>query len=220
MIVYLPFTALILVSHFTCGASGLDGIVDLQAANTTERNQTFTVSTNNSTTKPNNVTSSLYADEKTWIEDELESNHTSAVITEDDESFQEQEDKFPGQHCHQELLVESSHFYCGETFHQEMKFISTEKWCILKNIIRPYHEMTVCLEEVSHLVGCYFPNPDIQDFFLFIHSTYFQNCSKGEGGEEFLEDAPHGLVVLLTIVPVGFVPVLVYLVVWKSKGQV
>uniref|UniRef100_A0A3Q1FW50 Receptor activity-modifying protein 3-like n=1 Tax=Acanthochromis polyacanthus TaxID=80966 RepID=A0A3Q1FW50_9TELE len=206
-------------NRLPCRPSTLAGIVDLQAANLTERNQTFTLSTNNNNTrKPNNVTSSLYSDEKTQIEDELESNYTSAVITEDDESFQEQENIFPGQHCHQELLAESTH-YCGETFHQEMESISPEKWCILENVIRPYHEMTNCLEKLTRLFGCYFPNPDIQDFFLFIHSTYFHNCSKGGEGEEFLEDAPHSLVVVLTIIPVGFVLVLIYLVVWMSKVQ-
>ncbi|XP_008293616.1 receptor activity-modifying protein 1 [Stegastes partitus] len=219
MILYLPFAALILVSRVACDASG---IVDLQALNVTERNQTFTLSQDvNNTTKPNNATSSLFADNKTRIEDELERNGTSA-ITEEDEGFQEQENEFPSRHCDQYQLVHFSHNYCGENFHQEMKAISSEEWCILENVISPYNDLTVCLEHVSFLVGCYFPNRDIQDFFLYIHSSYFQNCSRGGGGggEEFPEDAPHGLVVVLTVVPVSFVPVLVYLLVWKSKGRV
>uniref|UniRef100_A0A7N8XDQ6 Si:ch73-334d15.2 n=1 Tax=Mastacembelus armatus TaxID=205130 RepID=A0A7N8XDQ6_9TELE len=80
----------------------------------------------------------------------------------------------------------------------------------------PYNDLTVCLETASHLVNCYYPNPDIQDFFLYIHSKYFHNCTKKEF---LLEDAPHGLVITLTLIPVSLIPMLVYLVIWKSKIQ-
>lgn len=74
----------------------------------------------------------------------------------------------------------------------------------------------MCLENLSNMVGCYYPNPHIQDFFLQIHLEYFQNCSKDE---LLLVDAPHGLVVALTLIPVSLIPGLVYLVVWKNKVQ-
>lgn len=74
----------------------------------------------------------------------------------------------------------------------------------------------MCLERLSHFVDCYYPNPDIEDFFLHVHSLYFHNCSKEE---LLLVDAPDGLVIALTLIPVSLIPVLVYLVVWKSKVQ-
>ncbi|XP_073345892.1 receptor activity-modifying protein 3 [Pagrus major] len=209
MILYLLCTALIL------------RVVDSQTVNVTEeelskveRNQTFT--TDNSTTKPFNMTSSLYKDKKSQTEDQLQNNQTSAVITEDDENFQDQEKYSPGKICHQDLLKNLSHAYCGEAFHAEMQSISTEKWCVMKDIIRPYNDMSLCLETACNVCDCYYPNPDIQDFFLYIHSLYFQKCTS----EELLEtDAPHGVVIILTIIPVSMIPVLVYLVVWKSKSQ-
>lgn len=76
--------------------------------------------------------------------------------------------------------------------------------------------MTDCLEEVSQMVGCYYPHPRIQDFFLEIHSRYFYNCTKEEA---HMMDAPHGVVLVLTLIPVSIIPILVYLVVWKSKVQ-
>lgn len=76
--------------------------------------------------------------------------------------------------------------------------------------------MTKCLEELSQMVGCFYPNADIQDFFLHIHSLYFQNCSNKE---LLLLDAPDGLVIALTLIPVSLIPVLVYLVVFKNKVQ-
>ncbi|XP_028286994.1 receptor activity-modifying protein 1 [Parambassis ranga] len=163
-----------------------------------------------------NGTSSLYQEEKNQLKDNLQSNQTTDVIAEDDESFQDQENLFSGNRCQRDLLVEFSHYYCGEDFHKEMQTINKDTWCVLENIIRPYNNLTVCLERLSHLTGCFFPNPQIQDFFLYIHSIYFKDCTEEE---LVLEDAPHGLVITLTLIPVSLIPILVYMVVWKSKVQ-
>ncbi|XP_039990516.1 receptor activity-modifying protein 1-like [Xiphias gladius] len=212
MILYLLFPLLI------------TGILESQAANMTveewskvEGNQTYSVSTKyNSTIIPGNATSSFYNDEKSQIEEELQNNQTSTVITEDDENFQDQEREFPHRHCRQDILVNISHGICGANFHSEMLTISRENWCLLESITRPYSSMTSCLENLCQMVDCYYPNPDIQDFFLYIHSYYFHNCTKEDLP---FEDAPHELVMALTLIPVSLIPILVYLVVWKSKVQ-
>ncbi|KAM7370388.1 hypothetical protein PAMP_009941 [Pampus punctatissimus] len=208
MIPYLLFSALII------------GAIESQTANMTEEefrnvegNQTFSVSNkNNSEIKPENVTSS-WDKYKSHVEDELQ-NQT--VITEDDESFQEQEEEFPGRHCNEIALIEFSRSICKADFDKQMLTISPEDWCVLENIIRPYNNMTICLERLSSIVNCYYPNSNIQDFFREIHLYYFHNCSTEE--QPFM-DAPHGLVVVLTLIPVSLIPVLVYMVVWKSKVQ-
>ncbi|XP_026172230.1 receptor activity-modifying protein 3 isoform X2 [Mastacembelus armatus] len=146
----------------------------------------------------------------------LKSRKTNQTLNLKHKEFQDQETAFSGQHCKPAHLVNLSHVYCGENFHHKIMNISTEDWCVLENIIRPYNDLTVCLETASHLVNCYYPNPDIQDFFLYIHSKYFHNCTKKEF---LLEDAPHGLVITLTLIPVSLIPMLVYLVIWKSKIQ-
>ncbi|XP_035514235.1 receptor activity-modifying protein 1-like [Morone saxatilis] len=210
MILYLLFPVLIL------------GIVESQTANMTDKewrkadgNLTLIESIANSTMKPFTVTSSLNKDKKSEIVDELQ-NQTATVITEDDENFQDQVTMFPGRRCQQDLLEEYSHILCGKEFHTQMESVSTEDRCVLDNIIRPYHEMTVCLEKLSNLIGCYYPNPIIQEFFVQIHSEYFKNCAE----EELLHpDAPHGVVITLTLIPVCLIPVLVYMVIWKSKVQ-
>ena len=79
---------------------------------------------------------------------------------------------------------------------------------------RPYNNMTLCMEMLSGLLGCYYPNPGVQDFFLHIHSQYFSDCSEEELQ---LSDAPHSVVVVLTLLPVSLIPIPVFLVVWKSK---
>lgn len=77
--------------------------------------------------------------------------------------------------------------------------------------------MALCLEELSYIVHCYYPNPEIQGFFVYMHSLYFHNCTVEE--EVLLEDAPYELVVALTLVSVSLIPILIYLVVWNSKVQ-
>ncbi|XP_017293566.1 uncharacterized protein LOC108248989 [Kryptolebias marmoratus] len=208
MTIYLLLPALVL------------GSVASQSAGTTERrlddvlNQTFTVfPTKHSPTEPNNQTSFLHRDE-TAEPEELNWNRSSAVITEDDESFQEQESEFPHRLCRRDLLVPLRNIYCGEPFHAEMQKIPPEDRCVLENVIRPYNDLTVCLEILTSQIECYYPNPDTEDFFLDIHSSYFHNCTEEE--EAQAEDAPTSLVVALTIIPVSFIPVLVYLSVRKS----
>uniref|UniRef100_A0A3Q3K6X3 Uncharacterized protein n=1 Tax=Monopterus albus TaxID=43700 RepID=A0A3Q3K6X3_MONAL len=129
------------------------------------------------------------------------------------ESFQDQETNYSGIRCNEYMQVEFSRSICGTHFSKKMMEVSTENWCDLENIIKPYHELTLCLEQLSVLAGCYYPNSNIQDFFLVIHSHYFQNCT-----EELLllEDAPHSLVITLTLISVSLIPILVYVVVWKK----
>ncbi|MEQ2175216.1 hypothetical protein GOODEAATRI_015808 [Goodea atripinnis] len=87
------------------------------------------------TEKPKNETS-FYKDELKAIENELEKNNTFLVISEDNENFQDQKNEFLHQHCHQDLLINLSHVYCGEPFHAEMHNIHADEWCVLKSIIR------------------------------------------------------------------------------------
>ncbi|XP_034563434.1 receptor activity-modifying protein 1-like [Notolabrus celidotus] len=201
------------------------GVVEAQTANTTEgelsrtqENQTFITSTtaNYSTVKPGNLTSSLLTDLQRQVENELLNNQTFPEVSEENEDFQDQEILFPGRHCDHEKLVEFSHYFCGDLFHVEMMSIKPEDWCVLNKIIWAYNNMSHCLEKLADLVGCYYPNPNIHDFFIEIHSIYFHNCTNDE---LLLVDAPHWLVITLTLIPVSLIPVLVYLVVWKSKFQ-
>lgn len=52
------------------------------------------------------------------------------------ENFQDQDILLPAGHCHQGLLVQHINIICGAAFETEMLSISTEKWCVLKDIIR------------------------------------------------------------------------------------
>nr|XP_057924472.1 uncharacterized protein LOC131126207 [Doryrhamphus excisus] len=152
-------------------------------------------------------------DHLSQIQNQLE-NQTRLVVGEDEENFQDYEDHLSGARCQQDLLVEASHVMCGSAFHQHMEHLGPDERCILDNVIRAYNDMTLCLEALAHWAGCFYPNANIQDFFLLVHSSYFLQCS---GEERHLEDAPYWLSVALTLGTVAVIPVLVYLVGWRSK---
>ncbi|XP_006793293.1 receptor activity-modifying protein 3-like [Neolamprologus brichardi] len=198
MILYLLLSAFVL------------GTVTSQSANSTAekldevgRNQTF-----NSTLKPKNVTSTFY-EEKKAVEDKLQSNQGS-VITEDEESFQDEENKITGENCNRTLLQLFSSSYCGEIFHQNMWDIGRDNWCVQERFISAYSDLTHCVEYLAKMVGCFFPNPDIQDFFIDIHLKFFQNCTNEN--DPMTEDAPQKVVIGLTLLSVSFIPIMVYLV--------
>lgn len=184
-------------------------VMESQTVVTLEGNRTFNLL--NETAEPTNV--SWTRDERNQMEGKLMSNQTSDIITEEDERFQDQGSRSLSRKCMQEELVFFSHIYCGDPFHADMLSIGTENWCLLQNVIRPYHILTHCLEKLSEIFGCFYPNSDTQEFFLDVHSLYFHNCSR----EEFpVEDAPDSVVATLTLIPISIIPLLVYLLVRSS----
>nr|XP_029485465.1 receptor activity-modifying protein 1-like [Oncorhynchus nerka] len=145
---------------------------------------------------------------------QLQSNVSSNVTFEDNESFQDQEYSAVFRHCNESLLEHFSYIICWNQFHSEMTDINNELWCEWDLVIRPYNELTRCIESLTTNLGCYFPNQVVQDFFIQIHSSFFQACPEEE---QLFPDAPSGVVLTLTLIPVSLIPVLVFLVVWKSK---
>ncbi|XP_035261070.1 receptor activity-modifying protein 1-like [Anguilla anguilla] len=131
---------------------------------------------------------------------------------EDDESFQEQE-KFLGSHCNENLL-ELYSTDCRLLFQEDMLDTNKELWCDWQSVIRPYDKLTVCLEYITGKLDCFYPNHIVEKVFLQAHSFYFQYCRDQEDG---FNDPPHYVSVSLTLVPVCLIPILVSLVVWKSK---
>lgn len=208
MIGYLFVPALII----GIGASRTASVTESERSNQT----LGTFDKDHSSVNVSNGTSGLTEHELIKTENGLQKNRTFEVIPQDDERFQETEDELVVGHCKDNMLDQHSHEICGVDFYAKMLAISLEDRCVMENIVRPYYELTKCLEDLSTLVGCFYPNPSVQDYFLHIHSYFFQNCSTDALP---IEDAPQWLVVALTLIPVSFIPILVYVVVWKSKVQ-
>ncbi|XP_058476996.1 receptor activity-modifying protein 1-like [Solea solea] len=188
----------------------ITGVEESQQTNNTDVTQAETNQTSTLFTDASNLTVSLETSE---IEAKLQDNETS-VITEDEDAFMEQ--PFTTKRCQHDLLLSYSHIYCEDHFDHQMLELGSEKWCHLDSVTGAYSEVTTCMEKLTGLVDCFYPNTYTQDFFLSVHARYFKNCGKDE---LVFEDAPHWVMMVLTLIPVSLIPILVCLVIWKSKVQ-
>ena len=75
-----------------------------------------------------------------------------------------------------------------------------------------YNNFTICTEEIAECLLIPWPNPMVEDTFLKIHATYFHACPTEE-----LSDPPPGIVFALVMTPICLIPVMVMLVVLKTK---
>lgn len=76
-----------------------------------------------------------------------------------------------------------------------------------------YSNLSLCTEEMSDCLQIPWPNPLVEDFFVDIHSAYFKECPT----EEFSDPTP-ATVFALVITPICLIPVMVSLVVLKTKN--
>nr|XP_055038638.1 receptor activity-modifying protein 2-like [Misgurnus anguillicaudatus] len=131
---------------------------------------------------------------------------------EDQENFQNQERYHVFNYCFEEALRQYGQFYCWAKFNESMILLGEENWCNVKMIVRSYHELTDCLETSSSMCSCYYPNHVVEQLFVMIHKQYFHSCS-----DEELPDAPAGVVLTATLLPIVLIPFMVYIVVLKSS---
>ncbi|XP_016146871.1 uncharacterized protein [Sinocyclocheilus grahami] len=134
------------------------------------------------------------------------------VTYEDNEDFQTQDVQIRFGHCHEEMLKDYGR-NCSQIFSEIMSELGEENWCNREMVIRYYSSLTMCMEVISHMSGCFYPNRVVEQLFVRIHQQYFSLCSN----EEDLLDAPAGVVLVATLLPILLIPFIVYTVVWKSS---
>ncbi|XP_061567761.1 receptor activity-modifying protein 2 isoform X2 [Cololabis saira] len=102
---------------------------------------------------------------------------------------------------------------CLFTFKNEMEPLNSSDWCIWGKVNRLYSNLSQCTEDMSDCLLIPWPNPLVEQTFVDIHSTYFQECPT----EEF-NDPPPSVVFALVITPICLIPLMVSLVVLKTKN--
>ena len=76
-----------------------------------------------------------------------------------------------------------------------------------------YSNLSNCTEEISDCLLIPWPNPLVEQTFVGIHSTFFKECPSEE-----LSDPEPFIVFALVITPICLIPVMVSLVVLKTKN--
>ncbi|XP_043082285.1 receptor activity-modifying protein 2-like [Puntigrus tetrazona] len=115
-------------------------------------------------------------------------------------------------HCHEETLKQYGRL-CWEAFNDSMSKLGKEDWCNMEMVIRNYHKLDECMEYICSMLGCFYPNRVMEQLFVDIHQQFFTHCNN----EEDLPDAPAGVVLVSTLLPILLIPFIVYIVVWKSS---
>ncbi|KAM7371904.1 hypothetical protein PAMP_009105 [Pampus punctatissimus] len=102
---------------------------------------------------------------------------------------------------------------CLNGFKHAMASLNNTNWCIWGNVSGYYSSLSHCTEEISDCLLIPWPNPLVEQTFVKIHSDFFKNCSTEEPS-----DPPPAIVFALVITPICLIPVMVSLVVLKTKN--
>ncbi|KAM8845526.1 receptor activity-modifying protein 2 [Spinachia spinachia] len=102
---------------------------------------------------------------------------------------------------------------CMYIFDAEMALLNSTEWCTWSNVGGLYSNLSHCTEEISDCLLIPWPNPLVEQTFVDVHSSRFKDCPSQE-----LSDPPPMIVFALVITPICLIPVMVSLVVLKTKN--
>ncbi|XP_041813133.1 receptor activity-modifying protein 2 isoform X2 [Chelmon rostratus] len=102
---------------------------------------------------------------------------------------------------------------CLYNYEVKMASINSSDWCVWGNVSGLYSNLSLCTEEISDCLLIPWPNPLVEQTFVNIHSRFFKDCPTEE-----LSDPPPVIVFALVITPICLIPVMVSLVVLKTKN--
>ncbi|XP_041829054.1 receptor activity-modifying protein 2 [Melanotaenia boesemani] len=104
-------------------------------------------------------------------------------------------------------------YFCLNRFENAMSSMNSTDWCIWGNVNSLYSNLSFCTEEISDCLVIPWPNWLVEQTFVDIHYKFFKECPT----EEF-SDPPPAIVFALVITPICLIPVMVGLVVLKTKN--
>ncbi|XP_029013618.1 receptor activity-modifying protein 2 isoform X2 [Betta splendens] len=76
-----------------------------------------------------------------------------------------------------------------------------------------YSNFSLCTEEMSDCLRIPWPNSQVERLFVDVHHEYFRDCPSEE-----LSDPPEAVVFALAMTPICLIPIMVSLVVLKTKN--
>ncbi|XP_061701627.1 receptor activity-modifying protein 2 isoform X2 [Syngnathoides biaculeatus] len=102
---------------------------------------------------------------------------------------------------------------CLCNFDTAMAALNATDWCAWGNVSGFYSNLSLCTENISDCLSIPWPNPLVEQTFVDIHHKFFKDCP----AEELSDPAPP-IVFALVITPILLIPVMVSLVVLKTKN--
>ncbi|XP_033911363.1 receptor activity-modifying protein 2 isoform X1 [Acipenser ruthenus] len=113
-------------------------------------------------------------------------------------------------HCY-DMIID---IICWEKFNHSMYSLDKGSWCTWNNVSSLYSNFTLCTERMADCLGIPWPNKLIEDYFVHLHSKYFKYCDFFN----VYRDPPEKIVLALILTPISIIPLMVAVVVWKTKN--
>ncbi|MBZ3884255.1 Receptor activity-modifying protein 1 [Sciurus carolinensis] len=115
------------------------------------------------------------------------------------------------QDTHYSTLVQER---CLTRFQKDMEAVGEALWCDWGKTIRSYGELTDCTRNVAEKLGCFWPNTEVDRFFVTVHRHYFSICALSGRA---VQDPSSGILCPFIVVPIMVTLLVTALVVWRSK---
>ncbi|CAK6964409.1 receptor activity-modifying protein 1 isoform X2 [Scomber scombrus] len=104
--------------------------------------------------------------------------------------------------------------FCLAKFRFDMEELDQSNWCSWDDTVELYGELTNCTFLVAMNLNCYWPNRQVDEFFIQVHKHYFNECSLSG---RLLRDPPNRILGPFIAVPILVTLLMTALVVWRSK---
>ncbi|KAJ1064484.1 hypothetical protein K5549_017175, partial [Capra hircus] len=107
--------------------------------------------------------------------------------------------------------------FCLPQFQAHMEAVGRTLWCDWGKTIGSYKELSNCTRHVVQTLDCFWPNAEVDKFFLAVHQRFFRNCPVSGRA---LQDPPSSVLCPFIVVPILVTLFVTVLVVWRSKRLV
>ncbi|XP_062058627.1 receptor activity-modifying protein 1 [Lepus europaeus] len=104
--------------------------------------------------------------------------------------------------------------HCLAPFNVDMEAVGKTMWCDWRKTIESYRALTQCTQQVAAQLGCFWPNAEVDKFFMAVHRHYFRSC---QVSGRAVHDPPSSVLCPFIVVPIAVTLLVTALVVWRSK---
>ncbi|XP_064143471.1 receptor activity-modifying protein 1 [Loxodonta africana] len=105
---------------------------------------------------------------------------------------------------------------CLKRFQVNMEALGKTLWCDWDKTITNYGELTDCTRQVAQRLRCFWPNPEVDRFFVAVHQHYFRSCSSSGLAAR---DPPGNILCPFVLLPIMVTLFVTLMVLWQSKRR-
>ncbi|XP_004868451.1 receptor activity-modifying protein 1 [Heterocephalus glaber] len=103
---------------------------------------------------------------------------------------------------------------CLIRFQQDMEAMGRTLWCDWGKTSGSYRDLTDCTRDMAERLGCFWPNVEVDKFFVAVHQRYFHSCP---ASGRAVGEPPSTVLCPFVVLPITVTLLVTALVVWRSK---